>query len=85
MYLVQYSTGDWADFSAHELFVTHDEETARNYINKFNDLINKWSEYFLMMCEKTSNTKNERYWHYYKRSSRFMDTHHAFYTEIELR
>lgn len=83
MYLVQYSTGDWADHSAHELFVTHDEETARNYINKFNDLVNKWSDYYSSL--DLSNVPEERNSIVWERRRMFEDIHNAFYTEIEIR
>lgn len=83
MYLVQYSTGDWADFSAHELFVTHDEETARNYINKFNDLVNKWSDYYSSL--DLSDVPEERNSIVWERRRMFEDIHNAFYTEIEIR
>ena len=83
MYLVQYSTGDWADHSAHELFVTHDEETARNYVNKFNDLVSRWSDYYSSL--DLSDVPEERNSIVWERRRMFEDIHNAFYTEIEIR
>lgn len=45
-YLVYYDCGSYGDYSAVELFVTKDYEYAKNYINKFNAMLDKWQQYY---------------------------------------
>jgi hypothetical protein len=45
-YIVFYSEGSYCDYSVIELFVTKDYEYAKNYIDKFNAMLDKWSQYY---------------------------------------
>jgi hypothetical protein len=45
-YLVYYDWGSYGDYSQVELFVTKDYEYAQNYIDKFNAMLDKWSQYY---------------------------------------
>jgi hypothetical protein len=45
-YIVFYSEGSHGDYSVIELFVTKDYEYAKKYIDKFNDMLHKWTEYY---------------------------------------
>lgn len=83
MYLVQYSTGDWVDHCAHEVFVTEDEEKAKKFVLKFNDLVSKWSDYYSSL--DLSNVPEERNSIVWERRRMFEDINNAFYTEIEIR
>ena len=83
MYLVQYSTGDWADHLSHYVFVTEDEEKAKKFVAKFNDLVSKWSDYYNSL--DLSNVPEEKNSNVWQRRRKFDDINNAFYTEIEVR
>lgn len=45
-YLVTYSVGSHGDYYENNLFVTKDYEVAKNYVEKFNRILNKWIAYY---------------------------------------
>ena len=45
MYLVKYSKGSWDDYFEVTLFVTESEDTAKEYVDKFNTILNKWKSF----------------------------------------
>jgi len=45
-YLVYYTCGSHGDYSQIELFVTKDFEVAKKYIDKFNAILIKWTQYY---------------------------------------
>lgn len=51
-YLVQYTWGSHGDYSKIELFVTKDFDIAQKYIDKFNAMLNKWTEYYDQFKDK---------------------------------
>jgi hypothetical protein len=85
MYLVQYSTGDWADHVSHYVFVTEDEEKAKKFVAKFNDLVSKWSDYYNSLDLSNATEEKKRNSNVWQRRRDFNDINNAFYTEIELR
>lgn len=46
MYLVKYSKGSWDDWHEVNVFVTESEEVAQEWIEKFNNKLEVWSEFF---------------------------------------
>lgn len=51
-YIVFYSEGSHGDYSVIELFVTKDYEVAQKYIDKFNAMLEKWTEYYHKLVDK---------------------------------
>lgn len=45
-YLVTYSIGSHGDYYDHNIFVTKDFDVAKNYVEKFNRILNKWITYY---------------------------------------
>lgn len=87
MYLVQYSVGDWDSYTVN-VFVTADEEIAKDYVEKFRAKLKKWKNYY----EKIFGV--DGYWIYsesilenkhYKRFCQIMEINNAYYLKIELR
>jgi hypothetical protein len=81
IYLVSYSQGEhWAELQIVDVFTTHDEPTARAYVDKFNAKLAKWKRHFqpLHVQEEAWETDNPRYY-------QIMETNKAFYTKIEVR
>lgn len=76
MYLVFRQINEYADAWIENIFVTSDEEKAKNYVEKHNNLLDK----AMLIYEKESYRKinEKRYWRVY-------DIHKCEYEEIETR
>lgn len=46
-YIVEYNEGDNPEtYREHQVFVTHNKETAEEYVKRFNDLLKKLKEHY---------------------------------------
>lgn len=84
MYIVKYSTGSWDDYYQINIFVTTDKEMAEKYVEKFNNILKKWKEYYSQFKDEYGGIKDE----YLKMSDRFyslMEINKCSFKEIEIR
>ena len=91
MFIVKRSEGGWDDYFEKDIFITEDEETAKKYCDKANNLLPKLNEFFIQLDDATDDMDDftedkqkliTKLWIKYKR---FNDTKEWFYKEIELR
>ena len=91
MFIIKRSEGSWDDYFEKDIFITTDEETAKKYCDKANNLLPKLKEFYNqldddadIMDEFTEDKKKliTKLWIKYKR---FNDITNWFYKEIELR
>ena len=91
MFIIKRSEGGWDDYFEKDIFITTDEETAKKYCDKANNLLPKLKEFFNqldddaeIMDEFTEYKKKliTKLWIKYKR---FNDITNWFYKEIEIR
>ena len=91
MFIIKRSEGSWDDYFEKDIFITTDEETAKKYCDKANNLLPKLKEFFIqldddadIMDEFTEDKKKliTKLWIKYKR---FNDITNWFYKEIEIR
>jgi ABC-type Fe2+-enterobactin transport system substrate-binding protein len=83
MYIIEYSTGSWDSWNKHNVFVTENEEVAKQYIEKFNHILTKWKTYLEEILEKNPNKINDN--DFYERYIKFNEANKAYYTEIQIR
>ena len=80
MYIVSYSEGDWDDYQVINVFVTHDENKARAWVEKTNRILEHYKEWYLE--NKSPHIMNvetpQRFWD-------IDNINTAFYTTIEIR
>lgn len=85
IFIVEYSTGDWDDYCVNSIFATSNEKTAIRYVNKFNDILEKWKNYYRRFQDKDGylddNISNEIGHRYYQ----IIGINKAFYYKLELR
>jgi hypothetical protein len=84
MYLVQYSSGEWGDYSSGILFVTPDKSTAISYKKKFNKILKRWKKYYSQFNDSSDWIKDE-YMEHFRRWHTIMELNKCFYTEIQVR
>ncbi len=91
MFIIKRSEGSWDDYFEKDIFITTDEETAKKYCDKANNLLPKLKEFYNqldddadIMDEFTEDKKKliTKLWIKYKR---FNDITNWFYKKIELR
>ena len=91
MFIIKRSEGSWDDYFEKDIFITTDEETAKKYCDKANNLLPKLKEFYNqldddadIMDEFTEDKKKliTKLWIKYKR---FNDITNWFYKEIEIR
>jgi len=46
MFIVMYCGGSWEDFYKVNVFVTDNEDIAKNYVNRFNSILKKWKKFY---------------------------------------
>lgn len=46
LYIIRYSTGSYDDFVVVNLFVTHDKSLAKNYVKRFNTIVENYREFY---------------------------------------
>jgi hypothetical protein len=83
MYLVSYPTGSYDTYYENLVFVTHDEQLAIAYVEKFNRIRKNLQEYHEEFVKDKIWDENSQYNWY--RWDRIMDTGAASYTEIDWR
>ena len=49
MYLVKYDVGNWEEYYEVMLFVTGDLSLAEGYINRFNDLLERYRDFYRLV------------------------------------
>jgi hypothetical protein len=80
MYIVSYSQGEWDDYQVINVFVTYDEDKARNWVEKSNRILEHYREWYLENkppCKLNVQTP-ERFWDIDLINA-------AFFTTIEVR
>jgi len=91
MFIIKRSEGSWGDYFEKDIFITTDEETAKKYCEKANNLLPKLKEFYNQLDEETdimdefTEDKKKlitKLWIKYKR---FNDITNWFYKEIEIR
>lgn len=84
IYLVQYSSGEWGDYSSGILFVTPDKSTAIAYKKKFNRILKRWKKYYSQFGDKNGCLKDE-YSEYCERYYNIMELNECFYKEVRVK
>jgi hypothetical protein len=89
-YLVKYSGGYWGDSYEVNIFVTLDEKVAREYVNKFNRILQAYKDFYKKFEEIVDlgieiTDISENYEEYSDRYSRLEQIDEAYYTKIEIR
>lgn len=91
MFIIKRSEGSWGDYFEKDIFITENEEVAKKYCDKANNLLPKLKEFYNQLDEEadimdefTEYKKKliTKLWIKYKR---FNDISIWFYKEIELR
>lgn len=86
MYLVQYSTGSYDSFYQNKLFVTSDENFAKQYVEKFNRILECGKQYMSKFDDPEFDwIKDEYIEKYFYRWIAFRETNQCYYQEIEVR
>lgn len=94
LFVANYSSGDWDDYSDRQVFVSHDKQLVENWVEKFNRILVRWKEYYSQygenvheFCEDCKLTLKEEVEDYriILRFYQLRDINEAFITEIELR
>lgn len=83
MYIVSYSKYAYEDRETFHVFVTGDEKKAIEYVNKFNGILDKWTNYYNQFTWNYS--LKEEYKKYYYRWITLKDFNEAYYDEVEFR
>lgn len=93
LFVANYSKGEWDDYHEKQVFVSHDEQKVQDWVEKFNQKLERWKEYYSRFEEDENPECPEcRKWikeefieqHFY-RWIELRDTNGAFLTQIELR
>jgi hypothetical protein len=82
-YIVFYSEGSHGDYSVIELFVTKDYEYAKKYIDKFNTMLNKWTEYYAQFKDNIWDDDFSE--HILNRINQLYETNEASISKIDYR
>jgi hypothetical protein len=88
VYLVKYSQGDYDDIEVIDIFVTFNEETATNYMNRFNCLLEKYKKFYSKFEEVDSRGHKwikDEYDDYYERWYQLTSINGCFIVEMEIR
>ena len=88
VYLVKYSQGRYDTFEVTDIFVTFNEETAINYMNRFNYLIKEYRKFYSKFEETNSRVRNwikDEYNDYYDRWYWLREINDCFIVEMEIR
>lgn len=85
MYLVQYSTGSWDDWTRKPHFVTDDEQVAKRYCKKFNRILKKAKKQYGVNKDGWIMRLEERDVNYQLRQFMVNDFNEATYSIIEVR
>jgi len=81
-YLVKYTWGSHGDYSEIELFATQNFQFAQNYIDKFNTMLDKWSQYYDKLSNKFSDDTSQ---HIIDRWNQIYEINKAYMNKVELR
>jgi hypothetical protein len=82
-YIVFYSEGSHGDYSVIELFVTKDYEYGKKYIDKFNAMLNKWTEYYAQFKDNIWDDDFSE--HILNRINQLYETNEASISKIDYR
>lgn len=78
IWIVQHSTGDWDNYALINLFITESEDVAKTYVNKFNEVLDKWKKHMDVTWRENSNYNFERW-------NTIENTNPSWYDKIEIR
>jgi Fe-S oxidoreductase len=84
MYIVKYSGGEWDDYYTSDIFVTSNKEVAEKYVEKFNNILKKWKEYYSQFAGDYGSIKEE-YIEMYDRFYSLKGINKCYFKEIEIR
>ena len=84
MYIVKYSGGEYDDCYQVNIFVTADKELAEQYVDKFNNILKKWKDYFSQFLDENGFFKKEHI-EMYDRFYAITKVDICYYNEIETR
>jgi hypothetical protein len=89
-YLVKYGGGYWGDTFQANIFVTLDEKVAKEYVNKFNRILQAYKDFYKKFEETVElgieiTDISENYKEYSERYYRLEQIDEAYYTKIEIR
>ena len=88
VYLVQYCGGNWDDYYTHHIFVTRDKNVAEKYVDKFNTMLEKWTNYYKQFernPEFGAWIADEHVEQHFNRWHGLNNITRCYYTEIEFR
>jgi hypothetical protein len=88
IYLVHYSGGYYDDYFVDTIFATPDKSVAEKYVKKFNDMLNKWREYYSQFEIDEEGTRWIAPEHVEKKFARWNSIeyiHECYFTQIEVR
>lgn len=88
IYVATYSNGSWDDYHTIEVFASHDKELVLKWVDKFNNKLKHWQEYFGQFSNEwnKSSIKDEYFMKInYDTFCSVMDCNGASIMEIELR
>lgn len=83
MFIVKYSYGDWDDFSRINIFITDSEKTAKEYVERFNSILNKWKAYWKQFENPDGWYEDDS--EKFQRWLTITNTHEAYYDKIQIR
>lgn len=86
-YLVEFYGGDYDEEFITQVFVTFSKETAERYVRKFNEILERWKEYYSYFLDPKTGFLKEEYFAdvHYNRVYALSRIDAAVFTEIEIR
>lgn len=86
-YLVSYSGGAYEDWYTHPVFTTNNEETAKTWVENFNNKLPKLKKYCSELAKILDDADNPLYHNVslYQKVYNILEIHEAYYKEIEFR
>ena len=84
IFAVAYYGGEYDDYFNKTVFVTKNEQTAIDYVNKFNSILQKWKDYYKQF-EEDGWIKKEFEDGYFRRWLQIRNVSKCYYTKIQIR
>lgn len=100
MYIVRYSTGAYDDFVINNVFVTGSISIAESYVTRFNDVINRYKNFYKQfeehrypelfkdpeyILDEDDYRLSRKHFEYYDRWYELKGFNECFFEEIEVR
>lgn len=84
IYVVKYSTGRYDEHFVHMVFGTTNKQVAKNYVERFNNLVSKMQDHYSFIVNEYGYVKDE-YLDYFERQHWANSINRCFYEELPMR